>query len=260
MAKETFELMIQTQFYILPLVLLAHMFHWFVCFRLMLKIKNINIDVKLIFFIFFSSLYTLFGKQFISDSFYIVGIIFIYVLVLLMYNIKILDILWLFVGLYLLMALDIFIIATPLTLIPSVKDFLFNDPLGNCFGVIIEIILPLLVLIFSYKINFLTFFSKNKFYKLELISVISIIVGILLLYHSSLLFLFLNAKICFENILYHIMFEWIIVLFLILSFVYFKKQISEKEKLVNEVEEFLIENKRLQAKLNNYEGGLNVNE
>jgi hypothetical protein len=252
MPKETFELMINTQFYILPLVLLVHVFHWFVCFRLQLKMRNINIDKKLIFFIFFASLYSLMGKQVISDSFYLIGVIFIYTLFLLTYKIKFIDILWLFVGIYLLMSIGVFIIATPLMLIPEVKDFLFNKPLGNCFGTIIEIIFPLILLIFSYKINFLDFFSKNRYYRLELIAILCIFIGIILLYHSSLLFLFLLSKISFYNILYHIIFEWIIVIFLIFTFFYFKKEINSNETMLDRIEKIIEENMKLKIELDAY--------
>jgi hypothetical protein len=252
MNKETFLLMINSQLCLLPLVLIVHMSHWFVCFRLQLKMKNINPDFKLIFFIFFASCYSILGKQVISDSFYIIGIIMLYIIVLTIYKINILDILWLFVGLYLLMAVGVFIIATPLTLIPEIKNFLFVQPFGNCIGSIIEIIFPLILLIFSYKFNYTKFLSKNKYYKIEVISIICIFIGILLLYNSSLLFLFLLPEISFSNILYHIIFEWIIFIFLTLTFFYFKKEINSKEKMLDRIEETIEENKKLQEELNKY--------
>ncbi len=250
MNRETFELMINSQLYFLILILLAHMFHWFICFRLMLKVKNINPKyIRLVFFTFCASLYSILGKQVISDSFYIIGIIIIYVLFLLNYKIKLLDILWLFVGLYLLMAIDMFVIATPLMLIPGVKDFLFYQPLGNLVGTFIEIIFPLLLLISAFKINYVNFFSKMEYLKIEVIAVLSILIGILLLYHSSILFLFLLNKITFINIIYHIGFEWIISIFLISSFIFVKKEISNKEELLFQIRDIINKNLILQQEL-----------
>jgi hypothetical protein len=122
--------------------------------------------------------------------------------------------------------------------------------LGNCIGALIEVIFPILLLLLSIKIDCINFFSKKKYLKIELIAILSIMIGILLLYHSSLLFLFLITKVTFENMLYYIGFEWLVMVFLIISFIFVKNGISKKEEILIKMEEIVEDNIKLKEQLN----------
>jgi DNA-binding CsgD family transcriptional regulator len=139
-------------------------------------------------------------------------------------------------------------ITEPLLCIDQVKAFLLGSPYGVVVGTISEFILPLIVLLLSKKINFTSFFIKDKYTRNEVAYLAVILLLFITLYYTSMdfiLFFTESGKTAKDFILHRLFMGWLLVGATIIALIWARSSDVKRNQVLDD---FLAELEMTNAK------------